>query len=214
MITTNIRKFQLFGQSADAYIKSGMVLVLALFLSSCVIQPVVESYRDPDVDYKKYKTFTLISNYPNKKKEGVLEEKLLFSIVRTNMEKRGFSYRKKKEDSDFSVKVVFANRYVSDYIQEKTIYSANEYYVFQRSENDERETHIIAPIRMPQTYGGYREDYFQVYAEINFYDSKTDRKIWKGSGLYRAETYDKNITAPPLISTILDRFRKLLKIKK
>ncbi len=197
------------------YIKSGIVFILALFLSSCTIPPVVESYRDPDLDYKAYKTFSFIcadSDKKGKKGEWSLEEKVLFPIVRSAMERRELIYQ--KEGADFNVTVLVVNRRKSEYVPQKTIYSTSNTYVIRSPDQNDGEHFFAFPVQHPVTYGGYTEDYFQIYAELNFFDSKTDKKIWKGSGLYRADTYDTNVAAPPLISAILDLFRKLPQEKK
>ena len=188
------------------------LLIPVLFFASCVVRPVVESYRDPDVDYTVLKTFSFVSAHTDKKgqtEEWSLEEKALFPIVRADLERRGFTYQGKIDDSDFIVTAMVANRYKSEYVPEKTIYPTSDYYIFRQDKDDDKEIRVIAPARMPYTYGGYREDYFLTYAELNFYDSKTKKKIWKGSGLCRMDTYDVHVVAPPLISAILDRFRTL-----
>lgn len=190
-------------------------LILALFISSCTIPPVVESYRDPDIDYSTYKTFAFLSRNVDKKgktKDWSLEEKVLFPIVRADMEKRGLTYTKKKEEADFTIDVIIVNRYKSEYVPEKTVHSTSDTYLLHQG--DDNDLFFVLPVRQPITYGGYTEEYFQIYAELNFYDRKTEKKIWKGSGLYRADTYDMNIAAPPLISAILDRYRKLPEKKK
>jgi len=194
-------------------------LILTLLLASCTIPPVLESYRDPDLDYAVYKTFTFISRNVDEKgkaKGWSLEEKVLFPIVRADMERRGLTYAEKKEQADFAIDVVVVNRYKSEYIPEKTVHSTSDTYLFNRAEDrpDKQDTFFILPVRQPITYGGYTEEYFQIYAELNFYDTKTEKKIWKGSGIYRADTYDMNVAAPPLISAILDRYRKLPEKKK
>jgi hypothetical protein len=194
----------------------GVISLFILTLLSCAIQPVVESFRDPDLDYAPYKTFSFISSSSDKEDkhgEWSLEEKVLFPIVMADMERRGLTYQENKKESDFAVSVVLMDRYKSEYIPQKTIYSTSDTYLFHGKE-DSDERFFIFPTRQPITIGGYTEDYFQIYAELNFYDSKTNKKIWKGSGLYHAETYDINIAAPPLISSILNRFRPLPKENK
>jgi hypothetical protein len=196
---------------------AGIILPFAvsLFFTSCAISPVVESFRDPDLDYSAYKTFSLISSYSNKnnkdKREGdlTLEEKALFKIVRADMEKRGLVYRNSRKESDFAVSVVIVNRYKSEYVPEKTVHASSETYLLHEARDTGADQFFIFPISRPITYGGYTDEYFQIYAELNFYDSKTNKKIWKGSGLYRAQTYDMGVAAPPLISAILNRFRRL-----
>jgi hypothetical protein len=221
MISKNKKDCRLSGRSRlwSSPIKAYSALVLALFISSCTIPPVVESYRDPDIDYSAYKTFSFISRNVDKKgkaKEWSLEEKVLFPIIRADMESRGLTYTKKKEAADFAIDVEIVNRYKSEYVPERTVHSTSDTYLFHRADDhDGDDDHFfILPLRQPMTYGGYTEEYFQIYAELNFYDRKTEKKIWKGSGLYRADTYDMNIAAPPLISAILDRYRKLPEKKK
>jgi hypothetical protein len=217
MISKNKKDYWLSGRSRlwSSPIKASSALILALFLTSCTIPPVVESYRDPDLDYSAYNTFSFISRNVDKKgkaKEWSLEEKVLFPIVRAEMERRGLTYTKKKEEAHFIIDVEIVNRYKSEYVPERTVHSTSDTYLLHKDDGDD--LFFVLPVRQPITYGGYTEEYFQIYAELNFYDRKTEKKIWKGSGLYRADTYDMNVAAPPLISAILDRYRKLPEKKK
>jgi hypothetical protein len=194
----------------------GIISVLLLALFGCTIPPVVESYRDPDLDYSVYKTFSFVSDNPEKKNraehEWSLEEKVLFPIVRSDMGRRGLSYQ--EEGADFTVTVRIANREKSEYVPQRTVYSTSDTYLLRTPDEQQGEHFFVFPVSQPVSYGGYTEYYFQIYAELNFFDSKTGKKIWKGSGLYRADTYDMKIAAPPLISAILERFRKLPKEKQ
>ncbi len=191
------------------------LLIFILALSGCTIPPTVESFRDPDLDYSVYKTFSFVSNNPANKGQSEaelnLEEKVFFTIIRAATGKRGLSYSSKGDESDFIVNAMIVNRYKTEYVPQKTIYSTSDTYLFRRDEEDDNL--FILPIRQPITYGGHTQEYFQIYAELNFFDRKTNKKIWKGSGIYNAETYDMNVAAPPLISAILERFRKLPKEK-
>jgi hypothetical protein len=217
MISKNNKDYRLSGRSRLWFspIKACSALILALFISSCTISPVVESFRDPDLDYAAYKTFAFMSRHVDDKgktKEWSLEEKVLFPIVRADMERRGLTYTEKVDEASFTIDVVIVNRYKSEYVPEKTVHTTSDTYLLHRDNGDE--LFFVLPVRQPITYGGYTEEYFQIYGELNFYDRKTEKKIWKGSGLYRADTYDMNVAAPPLISAILDRYRKLPEKKK
>lgn len=206
--------YSLFGRSG----LRGIISVLLLALFGCVIPPTVESFRDPDLDYSVYKTFSFISNNPANKDQSKggwdLEEKVFFPIIRADMERRGLSYSAKRGESDFAVNAIIVNRYKTEYVPQKTFYSTSDTYLFRQSGDNNEDNLFILPIRQPITYGGHTQEYFQIYAELNFFDSKTEKKIWKGSGIYNAETYDINVAAPPLISAILERFRKLPKEKE
>ncbi len=212
MIFANSKHYSVLGRSG----LRGIISVLLLALFGCTIPPTVESYRDPDLDYSVYKTFSFISNNPANKDQSrsgwSLEEKVFFPIIRADMERRGLSYSPKGEESDFIVNAMIVNRYKTEYVPQKTYYATSDTYLFRRDSDDDNL--FILPIRQPITYGGHTQEYFQIYAELNFFDSKTNKKIWKGSGIYNAETYDINVAAPPLISAVLERFRKLPKEKE
>jgi len=109
------------------------LLVLVMVVSGCATlnnfshikftEPSIHVYKDPDIDFTKYRKFTLIpiADKDIGKEINPIAEKQLLFIVRNTLEYGGYKYVGSQKDADFLVSINFKNDYKTVRIPPRTI---------------------------------------------------------------------------------------------
>jgi len=174
-----------------------------------VSNPATEIFRDPEVDFSKYKTFSVFpASLLSKSKEvqnEIRDKQLLFSL-RNYFESRGYKFVELGKSPDMLVTMLAASEYKEKYIPPQqvivpmftpgySIYSSTDHsgqfnygpigslpnYGSYRGQSS---TSTYVPGQTSyhsMTLGGYYQGYNYPSISIAALDNKTGKVIWKGS---------------------------------
>lgn len=215
-------------------------LTMALFISGCATTsskkllpgaiwvktaPVVKCEKDPDVNFGKYKNFTVFRQAEINtalKMSPIIEKQLLF-MVRNNFELLGYDYVDSADNADFVVAVSYSNEYKTEYIppssvtvpwyipgQTQTTYlnASNNTFGSIGSTNffgsgsgtgtattTSSGYYIPTTVQIPGRYEGYY--YPVIYVDI--LDKITKKLVWSGSAVTTTTESDIRLSVQALL---------------
>jgi len=227
---------------AKIYFKIWTVLVPLLVISCTTTKvtnlspsalysaPSTSSFKDPDVQFESYNTFSvfplsLISE--ENKMNPILERQLLFSI-RNVIEAKGYKFVQIDQKPDFLVTAGADAKYKENYVPPSSITlpfwmpgktittygnsfgNFNSSYGWGTWSGSSKETTYIPGYMTTRTYArpGYTIGHFYPAAVIQVYDSKTLKNVWMGSGAGTSDNPDIRISGQFVLFSILKDFPK------
>ena len=199
------------------------------------LAPSTSSYRDPDAQLEKYKTFSvfplsLISE--EAKMNPILERQLLF-YVRNLLEAKGYKFVRLDKNPDFLVTLGADAKYHESYVPPSSVtlpywnpgktittygsssgsFNFNTFgdyssYGWGTWSGWSTETIYIPGYMTTRTYTipGYTIGHFYPAAVIQVYDGKTLKNVWMGSGVGTSDNPDVRISGQLVIAHILKDF--------
>ncbi|GEM_PF-2920526 len=185
-------------------------LLLLIQLPGCAtyifLDPVVQIYDDPDLNYSQYKRFTIhpLAGSEAAKELNPLLEKQILSIVKEEMEQKGFEYTEDKEKADFVLIMQLSNEFKETYVPPQTTL----YPVF--SSGHVGGEYFSSSTLVPTTQPGYFRGYYYPTISINFIDAASFKDnqvklIWSAVGANVTSLSDIRYYAPDIIYGIVDR---------
>ena len=216
-----------------------LVLLLCLGLAGCAttlrpgtvwmnIKPLVKCEKDPEVDFSRYKNFTVFPQAEldkEKKINPIIEKQLLF-MLRNIFESKGYNYVNNNEETDFAVAVAYSNEYKSEYIppssytvpwyvpgQTQTTF-INSYNTFSGNIGSHNfsgsgsgwgtATTTTPGSYVPMTFtnpGGYVGSYYP-YIFVGVLDKNSKNIVWRGSVVGATPQADIRLSGQVLLGQI------------
>ncbi|MFH1230364.1 MAG: tetratricopeptide repeat protein [Planctomycetota bacterium] len=223
-----------------------MLIIGTLFCGGCqtyintnlrstylLLEPEVKVYPDPDIDWSKYKTFSVFP-YQIINKESRLnpiEEKQVLFYVRNQLECLGYTFVEPNKNPDFLVTANFNCEYQEYYIPPQTIilpryipgetittYTNNSGHINTYGDvnmwgtyhGSSTSTTYIPGTMTTETYTqpGYNIGHYYPHADITIYDSKTFKTIWSANGTGTSNNSDFRISGQRVLSVMLYKLRR------
>ena len=155
-----------------------LIPVMALlFAVSCSTVRVSADY-DKNIDFKKYKTFTLLPwNKHNDSVVSPFTKDRILSALKEEMTKRGYKYVLDLKDADLGVNTYILTRKKTDYQYYSDYYNPFGYYYGYPWA-------WYGPFASPY-YGTpvTKRDYYEGTIIIDVFDTKVKKLIWQGIGV-------------------------------
>lgn len=225
------------------YRKLAIVILILLGIIGCATsitnlnplylygKPSVTCRKDSEVDWSKYKTFSIFP-FSLLNKECVLDpiaQKQVLFYMRCLLEDKGYKFVKPDEKPDFCVTVNFNCKYetsyippssvtVPHYIPGKTIttYQNNsgnirtygDMNIWGTYSGQSTSTTYIPGTLTTRTYtqSGYTVGYYYPYAMVLVYDGKTEQEIYSATGAGTSDNGDFRISGQPVLGVMFEVF--------
>jgi hypothetical protein len=203
--------------------------------------PSTSSFRDPDAQLERYKTFSLfplslISK--ESKMNPILERQLLF-YIRNLLEAKGYEFVQLGQNPDFLVTLWADIKYQESYVPPSSItlphwvpgktittygsssgsFKLNTFgdyssYGWGTWSSSDTKTTYIPGYMTTRTYTrpGYTVGHFYPTAVIQVYDGKTLRNVWMGSGAGTSDNADIRISGQFVLAHILKDYPNCLSL--
>ncbi len=180
--------------------KLGLLPVIMLFmvLSSCSSIQVTADY-DKDVNFKDYKTFTLLPwNAHNDSIVSPFVKERILEALKNEMIKRGYFYVADLKKADLGVNSYVLLRKKTDYQYYQDYYGPYGYYYGS-----------------PWAWGGYygtpyttvqKRDYVEGTLIIDVFDTKQKKLIWQGIGVGEVNHHSSGKNVAKTINQIFFKY--------
>ena len=223
--------------------------VIVAFLSGCAStsritnlspaylysKPTVSSYKSPEADISRYRTFSvfpqsLISEQT--KMNEILEKQILF-FIRNQLEAKGYKFVELNQQPGFLATIDVSSEYATSYVPPHSItlpqwvpgqrittrgsssgtfnyktYGSYSSYGWGSYSGSSTSTTYVPGYMTTQTYTrpGYTIGHYYPAAGISIYDAKTLERMWLGTGTGTSDNADVRISSQFVISHILAEF--------
>jgi len=226
--------------------KISLLLLLALFLSGCAtmfsqklkpgmiwmeIQPLAKYEKDPEVNFSKYKNFSVFpqSEIDKESKNNPIVEKQLLFMLRNRLESLGYNYVADVMGGDFIMGISYSNEYKTQYIppssytipwhvpgQTQTTF-LNNYNTFSGNIGSDyfhgsgsgwgTATTTTPGYYVPMTFsnpGGYVGWYYPCFV-VSVFDKNSKKLVWSGSVIGVTSNPDVRLSGQVLLSDLFGR---------
>jgi hypothetical protein len=192
-----------------------------------LVDPVVHTYRDPELDVTSYSTFAIVPASSISKDthlSGLLEKQILFSL-RSGLETRGYRFVSSAEAADFIVTIDGFSEYREKYIPPQlvtvpvwtpgrtithtgsdfgTIYGKRGSATYQGTYSGE--TRVPGHLGyQTQARPGYTVGAHYPSVMVLAYDLKKQRMVWEGSSTGATTNSDLRISSQLLLAKSLEQ---------
>jgi hypothetical protein len=151
-------------------------LLAMIFATSCTTLSVSADY-DKNVDFKQYKTFTLLPWNPhNDSIVSPFTKERILEALKKEMTKRGYQYVKDLKDADLGVNTYILAQAKTDYQYYSDYYGHFGYYYGYPWA-------WYGPVGAPYYGTVTSRDYIQGTIIIDVFDTKAKKLIWQGVGV-------------------------------
>jgi hypothetical protein len=160
------------------------VAIAALFFTvGCSTMTVTADY-DKNVDFKKYKTFTILPWNPhNDSIVSPFTKDRIIAALKTEMTKRGYQYVPDLKDADLGVNIYILAQEKTDYQYYADYYGSYGYYYGYPWA-------WYGPVGAPYyNTTVQKRDYIQGTVIIDVFDTKAKKLIWQGIGVGELEPH-------------------------
>ncbi len=202
------------------------------------LRPTVSSFRDPDTDFSKYRTFSVFPfslTSEDAKMNEIMERQILFAL-RNSLESRGYKFVQISDSPDFIATINVSSQYMESYVPPQTAvipqfvpgqtvtisssilgtFNFNNFgnyasYGWGNYSGQTTATTYIPGYTRLQTYTrpGYTTGAYYPVLSISAYDGKTFKNVWLGSGAGTSDNQDLRISSQFVLFPVMDQFPSL-----
>ena len=199
------------------------------------IKPAVSSYRDPDTDFGRYRTFSvfpfsLLSS--EAAMNEIMEKQVLFAL-RNALESKGYKFVQLSDAPDFVATITVSSEYKESYVPPRTVtvpqfipgqtvitrgsttgtFNFNTFGNYTSygwgsySGSTTSRTYIPAYTTL-QTYTrpGYTTGAYYPALSVSAYDGKTFKSVWSGTGAGTSDNPDPRISSQFVLGWVMGQF--------
>ena len=207
------------------------LLALVMLVSGCATinnfshikftEPSIQTYKDPDINFSKYRKFSLkpLAGTEIGKDVNRIAEKQLLYIIRNVLENEGYEYAEESNDVDFLVSINFKNEYKKIRIPPRTItipiynpgtsYTsffsgrAQGYGSFSGTATTQSSGYWTSRSHtIPERIVGYFYPTFAIYV----FDKKEGVLSWEATGVSITKVSDIRLTAQYFFTLMTSKF--------
>ncbi|MDJ0761331.1 MAG: DUF4136 domain-containing protein [Woeseiaceae bacterium] len=165
------------------------LLVFALFLNGCATSPTVFTDHDPEQSFDDYKVFAWVGENPmintGDRPVSPLNASRLQSAIKSELERKGYTYTEDAEQADFAVSFTVGARDKMD-VREREVL---DYYGPNWRWGYPYHYGMVAPIVVPRTEVTVRE-YVEGSLAIDIFDVKRRSPVWHADASKRLNSRD------------------------
>ena len=182
---------------------------ITLFLTGCASSPTVFTDHDPEQSFEGYKVFTWVGEDPmintGDRPFSPLNANRLQSAIKSELERKGFTYSDDAANADFAVSFTVGARDKMD-VREREVL---DYYGPNWRWGYGYHYGMVAPVAVPRTEVTVRE-YVEGSLAIDVFDVKRRSPVWHADASKRFNSNDlKENTTEKIneaVATILSAF--------
>jgi hypothetical protein len=200
-----------------------------------LLDPSVSTYKDPSVDFTKYRTFSVfpLSLISKEVKMNEIMEKQILFFIRNRFENLGYLFVELKESPDFLVTADVASEYKEKYVPPQTItmprwvpgqsitsygtsfgnfnyntYGSYSSYGYGSYSGTSTTTTYLPGYMTTQTYTrpGYAVGYHYPSASLEAIDARTFKTIWTGTGVGTSLNPDARVSSQLVLIKMVSEF--------